>query len=65
MRYVIYKGKEEHVSLKEEVKYLEDYIQLQQMRLQQSLELRFEKEDRGWDTNGGAPVAHRFCRECF
>ena len=43
MRYVIYKGKEERVSLKEEVKYLEDYIQLQQMRLQHGLDLRFEQ----------------------
>ena len=43
MRYVIYKGKEETVSLKEEIQYIEDYIQLQQIRLHKKLDLRFEK----------------------
>lgn len=43
MRYVIYKGKEESVSLKEEVQYIEDYIQLQQIRLHKKLDYTFEK----------------------
>lgn len=44
MRYVIYRGKEETVRLKEEVKYIEDYIQLQQIRLHKKLDFRFEKD---------------------
>lgn len=44
MRYVIYKGKEEEVTLSEEVKYIEDYIQLQQIRLHKKLDFRFEKD---------------------
>jgi len=43
MRYVIYKGKEETVLLKEEIKYIEDYIQLQQIRLHKQLDFRFDK----------------------
>lgn len=44
MRYVIYKGKEESVKIKEEVKYIEDYIQLQQIRLHKKLDYKFEKD---------------------
>ncbi|MEL6558927.1 MAG: sensor histidine kinase [Bacteroidota bacterium] len=44
MRYVIYKGKNSRVAISEEVKYLEDYIQLQQIRLNKTLDLSFEKE---------------------
>lgn len=44
MRYVIYKGQEETVSLNDEVKYLEDYLDLQKLRLHKNLDLRFEKE---------------------
>ena len=43
MRYVIYKGKEKEVPLAEEVKYIEDYIQLQQIRLAKNLDYKFEK----------------------
>ena len=43
MRYVIYKGKEDLVSLKDEVKYIEDYIQLQQIRLHKKLDFKFDK----------------------
>jgi len=43
MRYVIYKGKEKTVLLIEELKYIEDYIQLQQIRLHKQLDYRFEK----------------------
>lgn len=44
MRYVIYRGKEEKVSLEEEVKYIEDYVQLQQIRLHKQLDFQFEKD---------------------
>lgn len=43
MRYVIYRGKEESVAIAEEVKYIEDYIWLQQIRLHKPFEFRFEK----------------------
>ena len=43
MRYVIYKGKEKQVSIADEVKYIEDYIQLQQIRLAKNLDFKFEK----------------------
>lgn len=43
MRYVIYRGKEVEVQLKEEVKYIEDYIQLQQIRIHKELDFRFSK----------------------
>lgn len=41
MRYVIYKGQEEKVSLKLEVKYLQDYLDLQKLRLHKPLDLKF------------------------
>ena len=44
MRYVIYKGKEETVSITEEIKYIEDYVRLQQIRLHKSLDFRFEQK---------------------
>ena len=44
MRYVIYKGKEKEVLLSEEIKYLADYIHLQQIRLHKSFDLIFEHE---------------------
>ena len=44
MRYVIYKGKEEWVPLIEEVEYLNDYINLQKIRLHNHLDLKFEIE---------------------
>ncbi len=44
MRYVIYKAREPFVSIQEEVKYLNDYLQLQKIRLKRSLDLRFEEE---------------------
>ena len=43
MRYVIYKGKEEVVPIAEEIKYIEDYIDLQQIRLHKQLDVQFEK----------------------
>lgn len=43
MRYVIYKGKEEFVYLHEEIKYIEDYLDLQKIRLHKKLDLIFEK----------------------
>ncbi len=44
MRYVIYKGKEEKVKLSDELKYIEDFMELQQMRLRKPLDLSFKKE---------------------
>ncbi|MEL7162514.1 MAG: sensor histidine kinase, partial [Bacteroidota bacterium] len=41
MRYVIYRAKEESVPLREEIKYLRDYLDLQSIRLQKKLDLRF------------------------
>jgi len=42
MRYVIYKGRQPMVRLAEEVKYMTDYMQLQQIRLKKDLDLQFE-----------------------
>ncbi|QHS63706.1 sensor histidine kinase [Chitinophaga agri] len=44
MRYVIYKGQEERVTIKEELKYIEDYMDLQQMRLRQKPDVHFIKD---------------------
>lgn len=42
MRYVIYKGQENTVSIKQEIKYIEDYIDLQKLRLHQSFDYKFD-----------------------
>jgi hypothetical protein len=39
MRYVIYKAKDERVQLQEEVKYLQDYLDLQRIRLHQNADI--------------------------
>lgn len=44
MRYVIYKAKEPVVPIQEEIKYLEDYIQLQQIRLKRKPDIQFTRE---------------------
>ncbi|MCB0641318.1 MAG: histidine kinase [Phaeodactylibacter sp.] len=44
MRYVIYKGQAPAVPIREELAYLQDYIQLQQMRIHPPVDLRFEIE---------------------
>lgn len=44
MRYVIYNGREESAALAEEVKYIEDYIRLQQIRLHKQLDFQFDKD---------------------
>ncbi|WP_187271077.1 sensor histidine kinase [Neolewinella aurantiaca] len=41
MRYVIYRAKEERVELREEVKYLKDYLDLQRIRLYQDADIEF------------------------
>ncbi len=41
MRYVIYKGKKDLVTLNDEVQYLEDYIDLQKLRVKQPLDVLF------------------------
>jgi LytS/YehU family sensor histidine kinase len=43
MRYVIYKAKEPAVQVREEVKYLEDYMQLQQIRLKRKPDIQFAR----------------------
>ncbi len=48
MRYTIYKGKEDFVSMRDEVKYLENYIELHKIRFQKKVEINFThqiKED--------------------
>ena len=47
MRYVIYKAKEPTVPIQEEVKYLEDYMQLQQMRLKRKPDIQFTQQIAG------------------
>ncbi|RYZ45731.1 MAG: hypothetical protein EOP49_24610, partial [Sphingobacteriales bacterium] len=42
MRYTIYKGKLALVDLKEEVKYIQDFIELQTIRLHHKLDLNFD-----------------------
>lgn len=44
MRYVIYKGNEATVAIREEIKYIGDYIQLQQIRLKIHLDLQFIRD---------------------
>lgn len=44
MRYTIYKGQEQRVTIAQELKYLEDYIDLQQIRLKKPLRFNFEKQ---------------------
>jgi hypothetical protein len=55
MRYVIYKAKEPAVQVREEVKYLEDYMQLQQIRLKRKPDIQFRQEI-GGDTPPIAPL---------
>ena len=43
MRYVIKRGKEEVVPILEEIKYIEDYVWLQNIRLHKKLDFSFEK----------------------
>ncbi|MGK0448921.1 MAG: LytS/YehU family sensor histidine kinase [Polaribacter sp.] len=43
MRYVIYKGKEPKVHIEEELTYLENYIELQTLRLHKSIDIVFDK----------------------
>ena len=41
LRYTIYQGKKEHVSLTEEIKYLSDFIELQQVRYYKKVNIQF------------------------
>ncbi|MFT3827486.1 MAG: sensor histidine kinase [Chitinophagaceae bacterium] len=43
MRYVIYKAKEPTVKIEEEIKYLDDYIELQQIRLKRKPVIDFNR----------------------
>jgi len=42
MRYVIYKGKEDEVTLEDDIKYIEDYVRLQSIRLHKKLDYSFD-----------------------
>jgi hypothetical protein len=44
MRYTIYEGKKEMVSLKEEVDYLNNYIELHKIRYHKSVDIQFNHE---------------------
>lgn len=44
MRYVIYKAREPFVGIEDEVKYLNDYLQLQKIRLKRGLDLQFDEQ---------------------
>ncbi|NER14499.1 hypothetical protein GWK08_13680 [Leptobacterium flavescens] len=44
MRYVIYKGQEQEVRLEEELNYLENYLELQQIRHHEKVEIVFDKK---------------------
>ena len=45
MRYTIYMGKEDLVSLKEEVEYLQNYIELHKIRYQKSVDIQFKHDN--------------------
>jgi LytS/YehU family sensor histidine kinase len=45
MRYTIYEGKKDKVPLKEEVDYLQRYIDLHKIRYQKEVDIRFEKPE--------------------
>ncbi|RPE08056.1 hypothetical protein EGT74_13360 [Chitinophaga lutea] len=53
MRYVIYKGQEDQVTVKEEIRYLEDYVRLQMIRLKKAPVFSFEQDV----TDDAMPVA--------
>lgn len=44
MRYVIYDGDEERVSLKKEIEYLEKYIEIHKIRFKKQVDIIFEKD---------------------
>ena len=44
MRYVIYKAREPFIRIEDEVKYLNDYLRLQEIRSWRTLDLQFEEE---------------------
>lgn len=44
MRYVIYRGPQPHVALREEVKHVEDYVELQLLRLRRKLHFHFTQD---------------------
>ncbi|RZL15101.1 MAG: hypothetical protein EOO89_14710 [Pedobacter sp.] len=51
MRYVIYKGQEKFVPLSQELNYIDDYINLQQIRLKWPIEFSFSKQIANEDTS--------------
>jgi sensor histidine kinase YesM len=49
MRYVIYQGQQEQVPIKAEIKYLQDYLDLQQIRLHQQAKINFQVDTKKAD----------------
>lgn len=45
MRYTIYEGKKDRVPLKEEIEYLQRYIDLHKIRYQKEVDIKFEKPE--------------------
>lgn len=44
MRYTIYEGEKEKVTLQDEIEYLNNYIELHKIRYKKSVDIRFHKE---------------------
>jgi two-component system LytT family sensor kinase len=44
MRYMLYESKDEKVSLEKEIEYLQNYIELQRMRISENVEIKFSIE---------------------
>ncbi len=44
MRYTIYKGEQEVVSLRDEIAYLKQYIEIHKIRYQKQVDIRFEED---------------------
>ena len=44
MRYTIYEGKEKSVFLKDEISYLENFIELHKIRFQKKVDIKFDKQ---------------------
>lgn len=44
MRYTIYKGEQDQVSLRDEIAYLKQYIEIHKIRYQKQVDIRFEED---------------------
>ena len=50
MRYTIYEGENETVNIKDEISYLEKYIEIHQIRYQKDVSILFDKEIDNYET---------------